>query len=244
MNKAENTLKYQFTKANVTGRLKGRIRTEFSPAGTGSKWRLQSATVLLAMALTLVSVQAKAELSREEAAILPRVAAVVSVDITQADIGNERAILIIDDADEVADLVIMASEPDDAAGQALIVARGLVWSGRMAGQEPTLSVDPDNNLTVHSQQTAIGRTIWEETLTVSEHDGEILVSGYKFASSDRITAREGQCDWNLVSGQWTSRTSQPNSDDLMLAGKLPRTIAITDWSAQSNTLPEFCRFDF
>ena len=196
-----------------------------------------------ALALALMAGPALAQLGDDEAAILPRVLSAVPVEISDAHIGEERAILLADEAEGLADLVILAGHPDEAAGQPVLVARGLVWAGQMAGQGPFLDVAPNGSLRVHAQQTAIGRHAWEETLTLAERDGQILVAGYTLTSWDRITAFSGRCDWNLLSGRWESVSGGPDSDDVSLTGREALRLTPAEWAARGGEAPDFCRFE-
>ena len=196
-----------------------------------------------ALALALMAGPALAQLGDDEAAILPRVLSAVPVDISDAHIGEERAILLADEAEGLADLVILAGHPDEAAGQPVLVARGLVWAGQMAGQGPFLDVAPNGSLRVHAQQTAIGRHAWEETLTLAERDGQVLVAGYTLSSWDRITAATGRCDWNLLSGRWESVSGAPDADDVSLTGREALRLTPAEWAARGGEAPDFCRFE-
>ncbi|MCP6390723.1 hypothetical protein NL487_27770, partial [Klebsiella pneumoniae] len=84
--------------------------------------------------------------------------------------------------------------------QPILIARSLVFAGSMAGQLPWLEVSDKGSLLIHAEQSAIGRSPWQETLTVVERDGQIRAAGYTLNHWDRITGGTAVCDWNLLSG--------------------------------------------
>ncbi|MFN3527424.1 MAG: hypothetical protein ACK4YU_15185, partial [Paracoccus sp. (in: a-proteobacteria)] len=129
-----------------------------------------------ALALLLMAGAAQADLMADEASVLPRILSAVPVEISDSHIGQERAVLLYDAQAGAADLVILVGAPDDRAGEVLMLARGLVWAGTMAGQVPYLQVTANGSLQVMSMQTAIGRSPWEEVMTLAERDGQILVA--------------------------------------------------------------------
>ncbi|WCR11704.1 hypothetical protein JHW45_04835 [Paracoccus stylophorae] len=184
-----------------------------------------------------------------EAAVLPRILDAVPVEIAAGHLGQERAILLLnDDPDAMtADLVILAGDPDDRAGQAIAISRGLVWAGRMAGQVPWLDVAANGSLLVGSQQTGIGRSPWEQTLILAERDGAVRVAGFRLVQWDRITASSASCDWNLLTGEWQleAQIQSENGDPRTVTkqGRRPERIAVQDWPAQGEDPAQMCRID-
>lgn len=190
-----------------------------------------------------------ADLAADEADVLPRILSSVSVEISDAHIGQEQAILLRNaDPDAVsADLVILAGAPDDRQGQPILVVRDLVYAGTMAGQMPWLEVSAQGSLLVKSEQTGIGRSPWEETLALAERDGQVLVAGYTLNRWDRITAGAARCDWNLLTGTWTMNYDIPpgagKGHQGKNNGKQPLRIMPDEWAMRRTDLAGFCQAD-
>ncbi|MDB6175955.1 hypothetical protein PAF17_00345 [Paracoccus sp. Z330] len=204
----------------------------------------------LACGFALVATRIGAEpvLSAEERAILPRVLQAVHVDISQEHIGAERAVLLASRNPDAAkaDLVILAGEPDDNAGQPLAIGRDLVWMGLMAGQVPRLDVTESGGLRLHAEQIGIGRSPWEETLTLAEREGQIRIAGYTLKQWDRLTAASATCDWNLLTGNWVQDVTMPAESDLPPIhheGNRPAHYLLSDWNGEDHGWPDFCMVD-
>ena len=198
------------------------------------------------LCLSLIAGQAAAHgLTLQEAAVLPRILQAVTVEISAEHIGEERAILVASDpaAAGGADLVILASSPDEAAGQPIAIGRNLVWMGSMAGQIPSLTVSATGSLQLHAQQTGIGRSPWEEVLTLAERDGQIRVAGYTLHQWDRLTAASASCDWNLLTGRWVRDIEFPDRAASHDSGTEPALRLLADWAADKDGWPDFCAVD-
>ncbi len=128
-----------------------------------------------------------------------RVIDVVTADWT-GDGGPDRAVLI--EGAEDADLRIYVSTGAPGA-MALAVARErLVWSGAMWGTLPELGLNAAGSLTVTSGNTAIGRSRWQETLTIAYRGGRFVVAGFTFVSHDTLEPGLGRdCDVNFLTGR-------------------------------------------
>ena len=190
-----------------------------------------------------------AELAADEAAVLPRILSAVPVEISDAHNGQERAILLrgADPDAASADLVILAGAPDGREGQAILIARDLVFAGTMAGQVPWLEVSAQGSLLVKSEQTGIGRSPWEETLTLAERGGQVVVAGYTLNRWDRITAGSARCDWNLLGGGWATSYEIPPGEGPERKGgdngSAPLRITPAEWVARRDDLAGFCHAD-
>jgi hypothetical protein len=92
----------------------------------------------------------------------------------------------------------------------------------MYGQDPSIEALPGGSIAVHSQNSAIGRNRWEQTLTIAYRNDQFVVAGYTYSDYDTIDNDDnGQCDYNVLTGR-VSRDGKASKVD----GK---TIAITDW---------------
>lgn len=188
-----------------------------------------------------------ADLTAEETAFLPRIFSSVSVEISDQHIGQEVAVLLRNAAPDAstADLMIIAVAPDERVGQPIVVVRNMVFAGTMAGQLPWLEVSDKGSLLIHSEQSGIGRSPWQETLTAVERDGEIRAAGYTLSRWDRHTAGTAVCDWNLLTGNWTLQVDIPpeNGPDKTRSdsGRVDLNISLADWAPE--VVPEFCFAD-
>ena len=141
----------------------------------------------------------------------------------------------------------LAQNQHPIEAEMLVVARNLVWAGLMGGQVPSLEVSAQGSLLVKSEQTGIGRSPWEQTLTLAERDGELRVAGYTFGQWDRLTAGTAVCDWNLLTGNWTmsfevpSETGPGRKSDT--SGQRAAQIVVSDWRADADMMPDFCQVD-
>lgn len=203
------------------------------------------------LCITAMPVAAQ-DLTADEGAVLSRILSAIPIEISGAHLGQERAVLLDSASDQgMADLVIIAGVPDDRAGQVIAVARGIAFSGGMAGQSPWLEAAENGSLLLRSEQIGIGRNPWEMTLTLAERGGDILVAGLTFATWERLTAGSVTCDWNLLAGNWDmsfDRAAQPD-DGITGAsgreqGREPRRVTIAEWAKAGDQIPDFCRHDF
>lgn len=200
---------------------------------------MRRGAVLLAL---LWAGAAQADLAADEATVLPRLLQAIRADLVEETIGEER-ILLIDSADPqamAADLIVIAGAPDERAGQPLLVVRGIVYAGTLAGQVPSLEIAPNGSLQIRSGQTAIGRGPWEMVLTLAQRQGDLRVAGYGFEAWDRFEATAVSCDWNLLTGDYVVQRTPADGTPLREEGRQQALILAADWSAQ-DPVPAFCR---
>lgn len=128
-----------------------------------------------------------------------RVLAAATFD-ANGDGGVDRAVLV---GVEDPALHVFLSQPTGAFQH--IVAPHLAWTGAMWGTLPSLEPTEKGSLKVHSENSAIGRSRWSQTLTLSFREGKLVVSGYTWSSYDTLDPSAGrQCDLNLLTGRGTA----------------------------------------
>lgn len=172
-----------------------------------------SATALAATALA----QAPAG-TAAEAAVLTRVIDMLCVDLLDRGRGCERVVLLQSaGAESTADLLILEEDTGATDRPSVITARGIVFSGPFDGQRPWLEAGAEGTLLLHSEQFAVGRTPWTETLSIRALDGELTVIASSFSMLDRPAGGDLSCDVDLVTGNW--RVQAQRSD--------PETGAVT-----------------
>jgi len=106
-------------------------------------------------------------------------------------------------------------------------APGKVWGNGsldgMFGQDPSIEALPGGSIAVHSQNSGIGRSRWEQTLTIAYRNDQFVVAGYTYSYYDTLdTSDNGTCDYNILTGKVTTKgkTSKVNG----------KTIAVADWN--------------
>lgn len=162
---------------------------------------------------------------------IDRVLSVVTTDWNDDGL-QDRAILIASE-DSSADLYLFEStDTDQQSPKTLkIYKKGIAWMGGMWGTQPELKLSGRNSLQIVSQNDAIGRDRWNETLTVSHRDGNYRVVGYTYNSRDTLDPdATHRCDINLLSGK------------VVINGKTQKhtlkAVRLADWSS---TPPELCQ---
>lgn len=140
------------------------------------------------------------------------------------------------------DLALLAEAPDDAADDQLGVyiylrddhdllrlatsAPGKIWGTTVAegiyGQEPSIKAAGKSSIAIHSQNSAIGRDRWEQTLTLAYRNNQFVVAGYTYSHYDTLDPDGGgSCDYNILTGKMAAKGKTSTID--------PKTIAISDW---------------
>ncbi|SPJ24369.1 hypothetical protein [Palleronia abyssalis] len=180
---------------------------------------------LVAM-LALAGPAAAQDLTAAERDVLPRVLDVVQADIFPDTPGLETILLLHDEGESAADLVVL----DRTQRTALLVARGVVFSGGMGGQSPSLSALPNGSLALDSQQIGIGRTPWEQRLTLAFRDGALRVAGLTYTAWDRLSTASATCDVNLLGGGWTTAwTGEAGADHTADGTDATGAVPLDDW---------------
>ncbi len=130
-----------------------------------------------------------------------RIVSVLSGD-WNANQSADAAILFLRD-EGMADLVLY--EGNEMTGlEPVLRLDGVIWAGPMAGQTPRLEARSATSFAIRSTQTAIGRTPWDQHITVAWRDGMWKVAGYDYTFHDRIDLDHyGTCSVNLLTGRYT-----------------------------------------
>jgi hypothetical protein len=78
------------------------------------------------------------------------------------------------------------------------------------------------SISVGSQNDAIGRDRWDQTLTLAYRNGAFVVAGYTYNYYDTLdTNHNGSCDYNVLTGKVTKDGKDSKAE--------PQTIKIEDW---------------
>ncbi len=115
-----------------------------------------------------------------------------------------------------------------------IIAKSIVFAGTAFGQWPTLEMNKaGTSLLVRSQNEAIGRTAWNQTLTIAWRNGRLMVAGLTYQFQDKLDLKQsGGCDANFLSGR-ALRNGKPHPDKVE-----PLPLSAFD----PDSLPKACQF--
>lgn len=90
------------------------------------------------------------------------------------------------------------------------------------GQEPSIAALPNGSIAITSQNDAIGRDRWHQTLTLAYRNNSFLVAGYTYDSRDTLEPDNShECDYNVLTGKVTKDGKTLKAD--------ARTVSIQDW---------------
>jgi hypothetical protein len=115
-----------------------------------------------------------------------------------------------------------------------IVAKSIIFAGPAFGQQPLLEMNRNgSSLLVRSQNESIGRTAWNQTLTITWRNSRLVVAGLTYQFQDKLeTNQSGGCDVNFLSGR-ALRNGKPHAEK----------VAPLDLSAfDPDKLPKACEF--
>lgn len=172
--------------------------------------------------------------ARAEAPNFENVLSAVTLDFTGN--GEQDRAVLAQNKDDGADLYIYLRK--DASGSEPVLAlaelkKGVVFSGGMWGQLPSLDVNGKGSLLIKSGNESVGRARWTQTLTVVYRNKEFLIGGIAYTTRDTLDPKGGgACDLNLLSGKGL-RNGKP------IKGTLA-PIKLADWS--DDKLPAECQF--
>lgn len=115
--------------------------------------------------------------------------------------GNPDFALLMQGDDATATLVIRHG--DGRQMEPVLTVPGVAFAGPMWGQSPGLEGRSDSSFAVTSGQSAVGRSPWEQQVTLAWRNGAWVVAGFTLSFYDRLDlSRHGRCDVNLLNGRW------------------------------------------
>jgi hypothetical protein len=181
-----------------------------------------------------------------EALVLPRIIDSICLDLIPDRNGCETAVLLTSETDpDSADLIIFSDRRTDPQ-EMLLVVRNVAYNGPWFGQSPFLEGEVGGPLLLREEQIGIGRSPWEQTLTIVHRDDGFLVAGQTYGTYDRISPGSFSCDVNLLTGDWTTDAFRENPEtaevyyDVSQTGQLePARPSLADWS-YARGLPTPC----
>jgi len=145
--------------------------------------------------------------------------------------GGMDLALLVAPADSASDdqigIYIYLRDSDHELLRLSLSAPNKIWGSTSAegvfGQEPSLKAVGKSSIAIHSQNSAIGRDRWDQTLTVAYRNKQFVVAGYTYNHYDTLDPNAGgSCDYNALTGKL-----QKNGQDVKAE---PRTIPIAQWN--------------
>ncbi|MGE0212823.1 MAG: hypothetical protein AB7S41_14095 [Parvibaculaceae bacterium] len=152
------------------------------------------------------------------------------------DGGMDRALLVQNGDD--ADLHIYLSESSGSGPKLAAYAKAFAWAGSMWGTLPELKLLPNtSSLQVVSQNDAVGRDRWTQTLTLAYRNGAFVVAGYTFSARDTLEPDAwSACDVNLLTGKGIVKSEK--APDGKAFASTTRAMPVVQWT--QDTKPQGC----
>ena len=163
------------------------------------------------------------------------------------------------DNDGKVDLVLLLT-PDEAAGEVdhgLLVMMGsgkdrgqispkayypdMVWGGlpgSMARNRPSVSIAANGTIRLVSHNDAVGRSRWNQTLTLARRGKKLMLAGFSYGSYDTLIpdGRSRKCEVNLLTGKGEREIDGEEEQFSLSLGEL----TIRDWARYREA--GFCGF--
>ncbi len=112
----------------------------------------------------------------------------------------DRAVLVDNGDDATANLIVYFYTDNGFSLGGF--SQSIVYNGGMAGSIPDLRLGKTGGLQVHSENIAVGRDHWEQTLSIAWRNKQLVVSGITATHNDTLDPNAGGgCDVNLLSGK-------------------------------------------
>lgn len=111
-----------------------------------------------------------------------------------------------------------------------------MWTGAMAGSEPSLSVNRRGSLLIQTGNDGFGREAWSQTITAAFRGNQIVVAGYDYTSYDKLQEYPAiNCSVNLLTGQIVYqetdvKTDKPGHHSAFRNSEVRQTVLLQDWS--------------
>lgn len=133
-----------------------------------------------------------------------------------------------DDPTRIGIAIYLRDKERDILGPPLSV-KNLFWGSALdnslRGQEPTIAADHRGSILVRTKNEAIGRSRWEQVVTIAYRDGVFVLAGFAHGHRDTIDPTDfGRCDINLLTGNGIR-----NGKPLKTA---PVRVKLSDWNSR------------
>lgn len=134
-------------------------------------------------------------------------AAPMVLDAAMADVNGDGtadlAVLTLpDEKDYEVDFALYLRTPSDLKLERIETAQGRFWGTMSAGQRPNVRVLEGGKISIHTENTGVGRAHLEKTHVLSLRGAALVVSGFGYVAYDTIDhAGLGTCDMDLPNGK-------------------------------------------
>jgi hypothetical protein len=159
-----------------------------------------------------------------------------AVTLSFGDDGAADRAVLVSDLDSSADLYVyrdLSEAKADKPMKPALMKKAIAFDGGMWGSRPSLDTNAKGSLVIKSQNDAVGRNRWTQTMTVVFRNREYLVAGLTYVTYDTLDPKaNGQCDINYLAGKGT-RNGKP------IEAKFS-AIKLVDWT--DDKLPKECQF--
>ncbi|HVK92713.1 MAG TPA: hypothetical protein VM468_15160 [Mycoplana sp.] len=108
--------------------------------------------------------------------------------------------------DEDNGVYIYLADPGESRLKLKVAAPNKLWGSLvMFGQEPGVSAMPNGSIRLTSQNSAVGRDRWSQSLTLAWRGAQFVVAGYSYSSHDTLDpGNSTECDLNVLTGKGTA----------------------------------------
>jgi len=163
--------------------------------------------------------------------------------MTMGSACSAQSFLVADlDGDGTMDQVVLAMNAESSQADLIIKTAvslhyfpNLVFSSVMAGQEASLQLSPEGELQVLSGNHAVGRTRWDQNLTIAWLDEAFRLVRVTRSWWDALASEsDGRCEVDLRSG-WGITDGAAGAREITVETAAP------DLASWDRVLPEGCR---
>lgn len=151
-----------------------------------------------------------------------------AANLSNPDSGNGRLLVYLEDASNAEKFNVLVDNGK------------FMWTGIMAGTEPSLSLNRKNSLLIQMGNDGVGRQAWTQTVTAAYRHNQLVVAGYDYTSYDKLQEYPAvECSVNLLTGQIVYQETEmnPGKPGQRIAyrnNQMRRTILLQDWSDQES----------
>jgi hypothetical protein len=140
---------------------------------------------------------------------------------TEGDYYSLRVYAEKDGLDKAPNLDVNGKKPqnipeknDDSKYVQLVDNNSFVWGSDWAGTEPSLSINGRGSLVVVTGNSGIGRTSWEQKVTIKLNPvtDALEVIGFDYNYYDKLDLSNGSCSYNFNTGKGVIVRNGPEYD--------------------------------
>lgn len=140
---------------------------------------------------------------------------------------QDLALLVApENEDDDLSLYLYLMDADHPLLRFAVASHNIAWGNHdldgMFGQDATIEALASGSIAIHSENSAIGRNKWHQTLTIAWRDGRFVAAGFTYSDYDTLDPEAGtDCDYNILTGKLVLNGKQRKIE--------PRILRIEDW---------------